>query len=32
MHQIDENTDIADLEILSAVYLRFLENWFRTNG
>lgn len=32
MHQIDEHADIADLEALTAVYLCFLENWFRTNG
>ncbi len=29
MHQIDERVTLSDLETLTAIYQRFLENWFR---
>jgi len=28
MHKVDEHTELADLDILTAVYLDFLETWF----
>ena len=28
MHQVDESTDVADLETLTAIYLDVLEHWF----
>lgn len=28
MHQVDERTPLADLDTLTAVYLKFLEDWF----
>ena len=28
MHQVDESTDVADLESLTAIYLEVLERWF----
>ncbi len=32
MHQVDERVALADLETLTQIYLKFLEEWFRTNG
>ncbi|HSO47855.1 MAG TPA: succinyl-diaminopimelate desuccinylase [Rhizobiaceae bacterium] len=32
MHQVDERTALADLETLTQIYLKFLEEWFRSNG
>ncbi len=32
MHQVDERAALADLETLTQIYLKFLEEWFRTNG
>src|SRR5690606_23062441 len=29
MHMVDEHVALADLEILTAIYQRFLEDWFR---
>jgi len=28
MHQVDERTPLADLDTLTAIYLRFMEDWF----
>ena len=30
MHKVDENTKLADLDVLTAIYLKFLENYFGT--
>lgn len=32
MHQVDERAALAGLETLTQIYLKFLEEWFRTNG
>ncbi len=28
MHMVDERVALADLETLTQIYLRFLEDWF----
>ncbi len=32
MHQVDERVALADLETLTAIYLKFLEDWFAAKG